>query len=103
MEPYYRRHLPHYQPEGETYHVVFRLAGTIPAAVFKELKEQQESEQKRIALVGDNGERRLQLREFRFKSFDCIERLLDTNNGGPFWLRKPEIAEIVGEAIRYRD
>ncbi len=102
-DAYYRRHLPHYQPEGENYHVVFRLAGSIPAAVIQELKEEREREEKRMMLIQGKGERQLQQREHRFQYFERFERLLDADNRGPFWLKKPEIAEIVGEAIHYRD
>ncbi len=102
-ELYYRRHLPHYQPEGETYHVVFRLTGSVPASAFRLLKEERGREEKRIALVGDNSEGHRRLREHRFKYFERFEHLLDTDNRGPFWLRKPEIAKIVDEAMRYYD
>ncbi len=102
-DAYYRRHLPHYQPEGENYHVVFRLAGSIPAAVIQELKEEREREEKRMMLIQGKGERQLQQREHRFQYFERFERLLDADNRGPFWLKKPEIAEIVGEAIRFYD
>ena len=102
-EAYYRRHLPHYQPEGETYHVVFRLAGSIPADVVKELRLEREHAEKRILKVENERERTKLLCEYRWEYFERFEKLLEGNSRGPFWLRKPEIAEIVAEAIHYRD
>ena len=32
-----------------------------------------------------------------------FDALLDRATNGPFWLRKPELADIVAEAIHYRD
>ena len=36
----YRRNLPHFQPPDATFFVTFRLYGTLPVSVIKELKEE---------------------------------------------------------------
>ena len=100
---YYRRHLPHYQPAGESYHIVFRLAGSIPANLMEELRSQREAEKKRIAATKSESEKTKLLQQHRWKYFERVEKLLDSNNQGPFWLRKPEIAAIVEEAMHYYD
>jgi len=100
---YYRRHLPHYQPEGETYHVVFRLAGSIPESVLEELRFQREKEEKQIAPLASDAEKSGLLRDYRWKYFEQVEKILDSNSRGPFWLARPEVAAIVDEAIHYRD
>ena len=102
-ETYYRRHLPHYQPEGETYHVVFRLAGSLPASVIAELRFQREQEETRITAAKNEEEKAKRLRNHRWKYFERIDKLLDGTTRGPFWLRKHEVAALVDEAIRYRD
>ena len=38
MEEFYRRKLPHIQPQGATFFVTFRLAGSLPDAVIELLK-----------------------------------------------------------------
>lgn len=43
------------------------------------------------------------LQEYWWKHSEQFDKLLGNDTRGPFWLRKPEIAEIVDEAIRYRD
>lgn len=102
-ETYYRRHLPHYQPEGETYHVVFRLAESIPASIMKELRLEREHAEKRILDVENERERFKLLREYRWDYFDRFEKLLAGTSQGPLWLRKPEIAEIVAGSIKSLD
>ena len=37
------------------------------------------------------------------RAFVALDRLLDGSTTGPFYLRQPEIATMVVEAIRYRD
>ena len=100
---YYRRHLPHYQPEGETYHVVFRLAGSIPASVLEELRFQKDLEEKRRLKIENGHERDRLAREYHREYFKRYEQLLDGHLRGPFWLRKPEIAEIVAGSIKSLD
>jgi hypothetical protein len=39
---FYRRHLPHYQPSDATFHVVFRLEGSLPLEVITDLKLERE-------------------------------------------------------------
>ena len=102
-EPYYRRHLPHYQPEGATYHVVFRLAGSIPTSVLTELRFQREQEVKRIQAAKSEEEKARLLRDHKRKYFEKIDQLLDSCVHGPCWLRKPEVASIVAAAMHYYD
>jgi len=42
MKEYYRRHLPHWQPQGATFFVTFRLKGSIPYTVIESLQLEQE-------------------------------------------------------------
>ena len=84
MEPFYRRHLPHYQPPGATYLVTFRLAGSIPAKVIKER-----------ACAG---------RRNRYHGhLERLDSILGLSNLGPRWLQKADVAEIVQDTIMFRD
>ena len=100
---YYRRHLPHFQPEGETYHVVFRLAGSVPANTIEEIRYRRDQEEKQIANTRNETEKIKIFGKHGWKYFEQIEKALDENTRGPFWLRNARIAGIVQEAIRYRD
>jgi len=94
---FYRRHLPHYVPDEADYHIVFRLSGSLPANVIQELRGEREEYlfQKR---GNPNKPRRNAAALFR--KFDS---LLNNPSTGPRWLADPHIAEIVAEAIHYRN
>jgi len=100
---YYHRHLPHYQPPEATYHVVFRLAGSLPAEVIERLRIEREAEDKRIAGFKDEARKREQWREHQVTYFEKFEALLDSAATGPRWLSEGRIAGIVAESLRYRD
>lgn len=100
---YYRRHLPHYQPPGATYHVVFRLAGSLPGALIDQLRLERELAERKLSEAKGERERKRLLREHRWAYFERFDALLDGNSTGPTWLKQPEIAAMVKEAIHYRD
>ncbi len=95
---YYRRHLPHIQPEEAYYHVVFRLAGSIPVETMLELRRERE-----IRRLEDGEEGEQQRKQYQEWYFEWFDSLLDGNSAGPLWLRKPEVAVLVKEALYYRD
>ncbi len=88
---YYRRHLPHFQPQEAIYHVIFRLAGSLPKNIFQDLKEENHR------LKGEHKKRKDRLYNDKFDTW--LNRL----NSGELWLRKKEIAELVEKAIKFRD
>lgn len=99
---FYRRHLPHWQPKDGAFFVTFRLKGSLPVAVVKALQEQREQEkQNLLKLPVELRERQGDLDERR--SFGRWDAALDKSDYGPHWLAQPRIAEIVKEALHYRD
>jgi putative transposase len=102
-KPVYERSLPHIQPPGATLFVTFRLAGSIPQDVLERLKAQaEENEQAIISNANPAGQDDL-LYEERKKQFGRWDQYLDQASQGPFWLRQPQIAEIMLEALHFRD
>jgi len=97
---YYRRHLPHWQPEEACYFVIFRLAESLPV----ELKKQLEQFSK---IRHDNQKSDSKIPEMPFERcdnfFHLSEDLSDIPVTGPQWLNRPMVASIVQEAIHYRD
>lgn len=85
---YYKRNLPHFQPSNSIYFVTFRLTNSIPKNVIKELK--LEFERIKNTNIG---------KEY-FLKFD---QLLDTSDTGSLWLKTNDVAEIISQAIHYRD
>ena len=99
---YYHRHLPHWQPAGATFFVTFRLKDSLPYEVIESLREERDEEKHKLfelavdkrKLMGDLDERR---------SFGRWDGYLDKAKAGPRWLSQPEVANIVKEALHYRD
>ena len=75
---FYRRKLPHWQPEGMALFVTWRLSGSLPS----EVKEK----------IVQNGPG---------KAFLIADRFLDKASKGPLWLNDPTVAKMVVEAIKF--
>lgn len=94
MKTFYRRHLPHWQPEGQTFFVTFRLRGSLPSSVIELLKiKKARLEQEKAARSESYFFKWLDdalIEEFRKKPSSC-------------WLGNPEIASLVQDAIKTRD
>ncbi len=76
---YYQRNLPHWQPEGKCLSLTWRLRGSLPTIVLKQLHEDNESEQG--------------------KKFLRLDRKLDGADFGPTWLKDPRVATSVIDAM----
>lgn len=50
-KPFYRQHLPHYQPPGATLFVTFRLANSLPANVLRDLDNQRREIDQKLARI----------------------------------------------------
>ncbi len=96
-----RDHLPHLKKEGGSYFVTFRLAGTLPANVLQQLKQEREQ----ILQHALTAKRPLAWQEqeelFRWYS-NRVDAWLDAGHGECF-LRRPEIARLVADALRFFD
>ncbi len=103
QKTYYRRRLPHYQPEDATFFVTFRLHGSLPAEVMHKLVQEKESAEKFLASSTSGTRNRGRFEDHRQAYFERFEALLDSGSSGPHWLRDDHIASIVAEAIHYRD
>src|ERR1700686_2181916 len=82
---YYERNLPHWQPEGATFFVTWRLFGSLPL-------------QKRTARNGCDTGSPLKT-ETPGERFVRLDRALDRTAIGPHWLRIPRVADCVTELI----
>lgn len=76
---FHARRLPHYHAVGHPIFLTWRLYGSLPA-------------NRSFPHATSSGQ-----------AFLTMDRLLDTAVTGPLYLRQPEIANLVVEAIRYRD
>ncbi len=79
MTTFHTRRLPHYHSVGQPLFLTWRLQGSLPAT-------------RSFPSVTNSG-----------KAFLAMDRILDNARTGPLYLRCPEIANMVVEAIHYRD
>ena len=103
LKTYYQRHLPHYQPPDAEYHVVFRLAGSLPPEVTERLRKEREEREKHIAGMGSVQSRADEWHAHQEAYFEKFDALLDGMTSGPRWLQESAIADLVAGAIHYRD
>ncbi len=97
----YRRHLPHIQPPGATLFVTYRLAGSIPAEIARQLREEQARIEMRLTQIGDSDERLRQADREQRRMFGKWDKALDSTTCAPFWLRDERIAVLVIESLHY--
>ncbi len=84
---YYTRHLPHLQPEGATFFVTCRLAGTIPNHVRLALLEEAEHDLQSIDSLPDPVEQQREAYVRHRKAFVRWDAVLNSASVGPKWLR----------------
>ena len=74
----HRRRLPHCYPEGRTLFLTFCLAGAVPKNLYPPPDAPNAGQ-----------------------AFAWMDRYLDHTRKGPFYLRRPEVAEAVVETLHY--
>jgi len=102
MKEFYRRHLPHWQPLNAIFFVTFRLKNSLPDEVIEALREERARERDGLPQLPDS-ERTQQSYLEAERYFARWNAYLDRAEFGPRWLSQPEIAEIIKEAMHYRD
>jgi REP-associated tyrosine transposase len=90
--------LPHWQQKGAVYFVTFRLADAVP----QRLREQWESNREKWLRFHPLPWDAETVREYHKRFSSAIERWLDAGHGSCF-LRRPDCAAIVAEALRHFD
>ena len=83
---FYRRHLPHWQPDGARLFVTWRLYGSLPEKLIRSIRNWGEIQKgPRHPNAG--------------KLFRELDKQLDAGQTGPDWLRQPRIAKLVAESL----
>jgi len=103
-EGFYRRKLPHWQPEGQMFFITFRLANSLPAHIIQELNEQRERERQAIRTKFSGAQQRDELYKLEKKHFGRFDAWLDRCiEESPRWLADENIARIVADEIHALD
>jgi REP element-mobilizing transposase RayT len=98
---FYRRHLPHWQPEGATLFVTLRLAGSLPRVVIDILKERLEQEKSALSSIDNLEERQKRAYLDGLCAFRRWDAALDVSDSGSRWLAQQQVADVVVEALHY--
>ena len=93
-----RRNLPHWQQEGATYFVTFRLADAVPASLASQWRDELQNWRRFHPEPLDDEARK----EYRRRFLQVREDWLDQGHGSCL-LREPKTAMIVAEALRHFD
>ena len=93
-----RGFLPHVKREGASYFVTFRLADSLPKEVLLRFQREHAESLRRLPAGATEEQAQKAHRELRRK----IERYLD-RGAGACYLRRPDIADMVAEALRHFD
>jgi len=100
--PFYRRHLPHVQPPGATLFLTYRLKGSIPKSVLKELLAERKVSNSYVDAADNTTERVDRVYREEQRLFGRWDSLLDATREGPLWLANPRVARLVAESLRLR-
>jgi hypothetical protein len=98
---FYRRNLPHIQPLNSALFVTFRLTGSLPEEVFTRMAEERRQIER--ASKGDALRGRARWGELARRHFAMLESWLDRATIGPTWLKEARVADLVANALHYRD
>jgi REP element-mobilizing transposase RayT len=88
--------LPHWSRDESSYHVVFRLADSLPQSVLEQLRDERERLSS-LHRLGPGSQR-----ELDYLMSEKIDESLDAGTGECF-LRRDEIAQIVWSALSHFD
>lgn len=99
---YYRRHLPHYQPEGYTFFITFRLTGSLPHAAIEKLKSEYKNHIKIVDGIQSPKEKHAKYSELKWDYFENFDSLLEKYSNNNF-LKNISLAKLVYDSILFRD
>lgn len=91
---FYKRNLPHFQPENGLFFITTRIANSLPMKVIVEIKNQKHDFEQFLEHVEEN-KKQLAIREFHKHYFKRFDELLDNNNQNRKWLMNPDIQQII--------
>jgi putative transposase len=100
---FYQRHLPHYQPTGATLFITFRLAGSLPEEGMRRLEAAIHQWDNEMGGINDAQAKKAAAYSAQKRLFTRLDEELDTGMHGPRWLSEPAVANMVCEALNYRD
>ena len=99
----YHRRLPHIQPEGATFFVTSRLAGSLPVDVVERLHRERNLIDAELAKIADKQERAEKAYLASRRLFGKWDKVLDISDTGIKHLANAQIAKLIMESLHFRD
>ena len=97
---YYKRNLPHYQPEDAILFVTYRLAFSLPSDLLEILISKRKEFDRKLIKVNPV-ERKKEEMIINKILFQIEDEYLDKYSSGPLWLKNDQIAELVIESLLF--
>ncbi len=102
FKKHYKRNLPHFQNEGGTYALSFRLSLSLPQYIINEMKQSKNYYKENLKkIIKENVEKFK--REFYQRYFEKFDDFLDRYDHPDNYLRNRECAQIVADTLHYWD
>ena len=99
---FYRRNLPHIQPENGVFFVTYNLNGALPKAARERLKAERDLKINELSAINlPQNERRHAIRAEREFYFEKFDELLDNPTIGHKHLARKEVANMVIESLHW--
>jgi REP element-mobilizing transposase RayT len=99
----YKRNLPHLHPPDQVFHIVFRLADSLPEHVVEQLRQEYAYHLKLADKLPTAEQRMTHKKQAVDQHFDKMDKILNTAKHGPRWPQDPSLARIVMNKIREFD
>jgi REP-associated tyrosine transposase len=97
---FYKRKLPHWQPDGAALFLTWRLKDSLPKSALNRIEQTRELLRRETERAGEFVTDR-KIRHFK-KLFALADDLLDRAQDGPLWLKLPSVASMVQDALLNR-
>ena len=99
----YHRRLPHIQPEGATFFVTSRLAGSLPIDIVEKLHRERDLIDAELAKIVDKYERAEKAYLASRRLFSKWDKAMDASDTGIKYLANAQIAQLVADSLHFRD
>jgi putative transposase len=96
-EHFYRRNYPHLHIRGGVYFITFRTHGSVPKAIIERVRNRE------FDLPSELPDQTKHHEPFVSTYYLNLISQLDRIDGGPHWLKNQTIANLVKDALHYRD
>ena len=95
---FYRRNLPHYQPESGIFFITYRLNFDLPLEIIEKLTQQKQEFSRRERVFKNKNEKSEKI-DFEKQQFYLIDNYLGLCKNGQKYLSNPNIAQIVKDSL----